>query len=85
MGTRTVTVKLVDAELQALDELVTFGWFDTRSGALRAAIGRLFVEMKLKSSVDLLIESQRTKHRPRGRTARRIGATAQPKYFAGKF
>jgi len=61
----TVTLKLTVTEYNALNDLVAWRNYASRSGAIRAAIGLLFDQHKIKKGVDGAIERERRKAKPR--------------------
>lgn len=62
-----VAVKLVEGELQALDQLTDLKGYGTRSATLRAALGAMFDQYGLSRAAEQAIEKQRTRHLPRCR------------------
>ena len=72
MRTKTtlVAMKMVPAEVEALDDLVRL-FFESRSAALRAALDLLFEKLKLKRSQEIFIEHERLIHAPRRRKSTR--------------
>jgi hypothetical protein len=84
MASTVVCVKLVAAELQALDQLVVLKGLNSRSAALRAGLGLLFEGAKLKRAAEQEIERQRRRHRPRHRRAWGKGLVASVTDFDTK-
>ncbi len=71
MALRFVGVKLVPAEMQALDQLVVLFRYSSRSSVLRAGLHILFERHKLKPDVQSSITRERRRHPPR--ESRRFG------------
>ena len=67
MDQKIVAVKLVIAELEALDQLVLLRGFASRSAAIRAGLGLLFEAFHLTRVQEQKIEAQRKNHQPRDR------------------
>jgi Arc/MetJ-type ribon-helix-helix transcriptional regulator len=67
MDQKIVAVKLVGAELEALDQLVLLKGFASRSAAIRAGLGLLFEASNLTRVQEQKIEAQRKQHQPRDR------------------
>jgi Arc/MetJ-type ribon-helix-helix transcriptional regulator len=67
MDQKIVAVKLVSAELEALDQLVLLKGFASRSAAIRAGLGLLFEQSNMTRVHEQKIETQRKRHQPRDR------------------
>lgn len=79
LGTRVVPVKLTPTERAVLDQLVTDGTYDSRSAAIRAALGMLFEHWEIPAELDLAIEHERQQHKPRFSNVVRDAAKPEPK------
>lgn len=58
-------VRLTETELAVVDELVRHKNFDSRSSVLRAGLGMLMDQMKIKRTTEIAIECERKRHPPR--------------------
>jgi Arc/MetJ-type ribon-helix-helix transcriptional regulator len=81
MGMNVVSIKLVDAELQALDQVVVVGKLASRSAAIRAGLAILFYQHKLTTAQEYKIEKERRRHRPRDRRRWGKGTDVDPAVF----